>query len=132
MLIDADLRRLSLHRVLDLLREPGLTNLLIGDAEPRATVRPNVLPNHYFLPSGPFPPNPSELLSSKTMVRLIEEFERRYDHLIIDSPPVLVVTDSAILAAHTDGVVMVLRSGETEQRADARAHPGRTTKRARC
>ncbi len=121
LLIDADLRRPSLHRALDLLREPGLTNLLIGDAEPRETVRPNVLPNLDFLPSGPFPPNPSELLNSKTMVRLIEEFEGRYDHLIIDSPPVLAVTDSAILAVHTDGVVIVLRSGETEQRAAERA-----------
>jgi len=121
LLIDADLRRPSLHRALDLLREPGLTNLLIGDAEPRETVRPNVLPNLDFLPSGPFPPNPSELLNSKTMVRLIEEFEGRYDQVIIDSPPVLAVTDSAILSVHTDGVVIVLRSGEKEQRAAERA-----------
>ena len=121
LMIDADLRRPSLHRALDLLREPGLTNLLIGGAEPRETVRPNVLPNLDFLPSGPFPPNPSELLNSKTMVRLIEEFEGRYDQVIIDSPPVLAVTDAAILAVHTDGVVIVLRSGETEQRAAERA-----------
>ena len=121
LLIDADLRRPSLHRALDLLREPGLTNLLIGDAEPRETVRPNVLPNLDFLPSGPFPPNPSELLNSKTMARLIEEFEGRYDQVIIDSPPVLAVTDAAILALHTDGVVIVLRSGETEQRAAERS-----------
>lgn len=121
LLIDADLRRPSLHRALDLLREPGLTNLLIGDAEPRETVRPNVLPNLDFLPSGPFPPNPSELLNSKTMALLIEEFEGRYDQVIIDSPPVLAVTDAAILAVHTDGVVIVLRSGETEQRAAERS-----------
>ena len=75
LMIDSDLRRPSPHRPLDLLREPGLTNLLIGDAEPRETLRPNVLPNLDFLPSGPFPPNPYELLNSKTMARLIEEFE---------------------------------------------------------
>ena len=121
LMIDADLRRPSLHRALDLLREPGLTNLLIGDAKPRETIRPNVLPNLDFLPSGPFPPNPSELLSTNTMVRLIEEFEGRYDQVIIDSPPVLAVTDAAILAGHTDGVVIVLRSGETEQRAAERS-----------
>jgi succinoglycan biosynthesis transport protein ExoP len=103
------------------LREPGLTNLLVGDAKPRETIRPNVLPNLDFLPSGPFPPNPSELLNSKTMVRLIEEFEGRYDHVIIDSPPLLAVTDSAIMAVHTDGAVIVLRSGETEQRAAERS-----------
>ncbi len=121
LMIDADLRRPSLHRALDLLREPGLTNLLIGDAKSRETIRPNVLPNLDFLPSGPFPPNPSELLNSKAMVRLMEEFEGRYDQIIIDSPPLLAVTDSAILAVHTDGVVIFLRSGETEQRAAERS-----------
>ncbi len=80
-----------------------------------------MLPNLDFLPSGPFPPNPSELLNSKAMIRIIEEFEGRYDHVIIDSPPVLAVTDAAILAVHTDGAVVVLRSGETEQRAAERA-----------
>ncbi len=121
LLLDADLRRPSLHRALDVLREPGLTNLLIGDAEAREAVRPNVLPNLDFLPSGPFPPNPSELLNSKTMVRILEEFEGRYDQIIIDSPPLLAVTDAAILAVHTDGAVLVLRSGETEQRAAERS-----------
>lgn len=121
LVVDADLRRPSLHRALDVLREPGLTNLLIGDAEPRETVRPNVLPNLDFLPSGPFPPNPSELLNSKSMGRILEEFEGRYDQIVIDSPPVLAVTDAAVLAVHTDGVVLVLRSGETEQRTAERS-----------
>jgi len=121
LLIDSDLRRPSLHRALDLLREPGLTNLLIGDAEPRETVRPNVLPNLDFLPSGVFPPNPSELLNSKAMARVIEEFEGRYDFVVIDSPPLRAVTDAAILSVHTDGVVIVFRSGETEQRAAQRS-----------
>jgi capsular exopolysaccharide synthesis family protein len=121
LVIDADLRRPSLHRALDVLREPGLTNLLIGDAQPREAVRPNVLPNLDFLPSGPFPPNPSELLNSKAMARILEEFEGRYDQIVIDSPPVLAVTDAAVLAVHTDGAVLVLRSGETEQRTAERS-----------
>ncbi len=121
LVVDADLRRPSLHSALDVLREPGLTNLLIGDAEPRETIRPNVLPNLDFLPSGPFPPNPSELLNSKAMGRLIEELEQRYDQIVIDSPPVLAVTDAAVLAVHTDGPVLVLRSGETEQRTAERS-----------
>ena len=121
LLVDADLRRPSLHRALDVLREPGLTNLLIGDAELRETVRPSVLPNLDFLPSGPFPPNPSELLSSRQTVRLLEDLSGRYEQIVIDSPPVLAVTDAAVLAAHTDGVVLVLRSGETEQRAAERS-----------
>ena len=121
LLIDADLRRPALHRAMDILREPGLTNLLVGDAEAREAIRPNVLPNLDMLPSGPFPPNPSELLQSKNMKRLLEELEGRYSHVIIDTPPVLAVTDAAVLGAHTDGVVLVLRSGETEQRAAERA-----------
>ena len=94
---------------------------MIGDAEVREAIRPNVLPNLDLLPSGPFPPNPSELLNSKTMQRLLEEFEGKYSHVILDTPPILAVTDSAILGAHTDGVVLVMRSGETEQRAAERA-----------
>ncbi len=121
LLVDGDLRRPTLHRALDVLREPGLTNLLVGDAQLREAVRPNVLPNLDFLPSGPFPPNPSELLNSKAMAHLLEEVEGRYDQIVIDSPPVLAVTDAAILAVHADGVVLVLRSGETEQRTAERS-----------
>jgi capsular exopolysaccharide synthesis family protein len=121
LLLDADLRRPSLHRALDILREPGLTNLLVGDAELREAIRPNVLPNLDFLPSGPFPPNPSELLSSKAMKRLLEALEGKYGHIVLDSPPILAVTDSSVLGAHSDGVVVVLRSGETEQKAAERS-----------
>jgi tyrosine-protein kinase Etk/Wzc len=121
LLLDADLRRPSLHKALDILREPGLTNLLVGDAELREAIRPSVLPNLDFLPSGPFPPNPSELLNSKAMERLLEELEGKYTHIILDSPPILAVTDSSVLGAHADGVVVVLRSGETEQKAAERS-----------
>ena len=121
LLVDADIRRPALHRAMDVLREPGLTDLLIGDAAIREAVRPNVLPNLDVLPSGPFPPNPSELLNSKKMQQLLRDFEGTYNHIILDSPPILAVTDSAILGTHTDGLVLVLRSGETEQRAAERA-----------
>ena len=121
LLVDADIRRPALHRAMDVLREPGLTDLLIGDAAIREAVRPNVLPNLDVLPSGPFPPNPSELLNSKKMQQLLRDFEGTYNHIILDSPPILAVTDFAILGTHTDGLVLVLRSGETEQRAAERA-----------
>ena len=121
LLVDADVRRPALHKAMDILREPGLTNLLVGDADMREAIRPNVLPNLDVLPSGPFPPNPSELLNSKRMQQLLKDFEGTYTNVILDSPPILAVTDSAILGAHTDGMVLVLRSGETEQRAAERA-----------
>ncbi len=121
LLVDSDLRRPALHRSLDLLKEPGLSNLLVGEMELKEAVRPNVLPNLDFLPSGAFPPNPSELLNSNAMARLLEEFREKYAHVIIDSPPVLAVTDAALLSTHTDGVLMVLRSGQTEQKAAERS-----------
>ena len=121
LLVDADIRRPALHRAMDVLREPGLTNLLVGEADIREAVRPNVLPNLDVLPSGPFPSNPSEMLNSKKMKRLLKEFEGTYSHIILDSPPILAVTDSAMLGTHTDGMVLVLRSGDTEQRAAERA-----------
>jgi capsular exopolysaccharide synthesis family protein len=121
LLVDADIRRPALHRAMDILREPGLTDLLVGAADVRTAIRPNVLPNLDVLPSGPFPSNPSELLNSKKMQQLLRDFEGTYNHIILDSPPILAVTDSAILGTHTDGLVLVLRSGETEQRAAERA-----------
>lgn len=121
LLVDADLRRPTMHRSLDILREPGLTNLLVDDAEPREAVRPNVLPNLDVLTSGPFPPNPSELLNSRGMERLMSDFQAKYDHVILDCPPILAVTDASVLAGFVDGVVIVLRSGETEQRTAERA-----------
>jgi len=121
LVVDADLRRPSLHRAVDVLREPGLTSLLIGDTDLREAIRPSVLPHLDLLASGPFPPNPSGLLSSDAMGRLLENLERRYDRIVIDSPPVLAVTDAAVLAAHMDGAVLVLRSGQTEQRTAERS-----------
>ena len=74
-----------------------------------------------ILPSGPFPPDPSELLDSKAMKRLIDEIGDRYDQIVIDPPPLLAVTDTSIPAARADGVLLVIRSGETEQRAAERS-----------
>ncbi|MFW6200324.1 MAG: polysaccharide biosynthesis tyrosine autokinase, partial [Gemmatimonadota bacterium] len=121
LLIDADLRRPALHRALDLLREPGLTDLLVGNATMKEAVRPNVLPNLDILPSGPFPPNPSELLDSKSMKRLIADLRDKYEQIVIDSPPMLAVTDTSVLSTRADGVLLVMRSGETEQRAAERS-----------
>jgi capsular exopolysaccharide synthesis family protein len=121
LLMDADLRRPSLHRALDVLREPGLTNLLVGDADMRECIRPSVLPNLDLLTSGPFPPNPSELLNSRAMSRLLDDLRGKYAYVVVDAPPVLAVTDASILGGLVDGTLLVLRSGSTEQRAAERA-----------
>ena len=83
-------------------------------------IRTGILPNLDVIPSGPYPPNPSELVASQAMRRTLRVLEEKYDRVIVDSPPVLAVTDAASTAAYVDGVLLVLRSGKTEQRAAER------------
>ena len=121
LLVDADLRRPLVHRAFNLVQEPGLTDILVGTAVLREAVRPNVIPNLDVLPAGALPPNPSELLGSGAMSRLLEELRGTYETVIFDSPPTLAVTDAAVLSTSTDATIMVVRSGETEEGAAQRA-----------
>lgn len=121
LLVDADLRRPLVHRAFDLVQEPGLTDVLVGKAMLREAIRPNVIPKLDVLPAGALPPNPSELLGSEAMHRLLEQLRGQYDTIIFDSPPTLAVTDATVLGASSDGVILVLRAGETEELAAQRA-----------
>lgn len=127
LLIDADLRRPVLHRALDIPRDPGLTHLLIGSAGTDEVIHRDVIPNLDVIAAGPNPPNPAELVGSMVMSETLGSLERGYDRVIVDSPPVLAVTDAAGTASFVDGVLLVLRSGHTEQRAAERTaeHLGR-------
>ncbi|RME44962.1 MAG: polysaccharide biosynthesis tyrosine autokinase [Chloroflexi bacterium] len=122
LLIDTDLRAGNLHQVFGVPDRPGLTDLLLSNAVPDESMllKTEVL-NLYLLPSGPLPPTPSELLSSDRMVSLIEHFRGRVDVLLMDSPPVLAVTDAAILASLVDGVLLVIESGRTSKGEAQRA-----------
>ncbi len=117
LLIDADLRRGELHDAFDLLRSPGLSDLLAGELDQREAIRPAVRPGLDLLPAGKRPPNPSELLGSQAMAGLLAGWRDVYRWVLLDAPPVLAVTDAAVLAALTDGAVLVLRAGETDRRA---------------
>jgi capsular exopolysaccharide synthesis family protein len=117
LLVDADLRRPVVHRAFNLVQEPGLTDILVGSTTLREAARPNVVTNLDVLPAGALPPNPSELLGSAAMHRLLEQLRVEYDMVVFDSPPALAVTDSTVLGASTDGVIVVVRSGETEEAA---------------
>ena len=121
LLIDGDLRRPFIHRVFALVQEPGLTNVLVGTAKAREAVRPEVVPGLDVLPGGPVPPNPSELLGSAAMHALINDLRREYHYIIIDTPPTLPVTDASVVASNADAVILVLRSGDTEETAAQRA-----------
>lgn len=121
LLVDADLRRGILHEAFDLLRSPGLSDLLVGELDPREAIRPAVRPSLDLLPAGKRPPNPSELLGSQAMAKLLSAWREEYRWVLFDTPPVLAVTDAAVLAALVDGAVLVVKAGETDRRAGWRA-----------
>jgi len=120
LLVDGDLRRPVVHRTFQLIVEPGLTDILVGKATVRETVRTEIVPNLDVLPSGPRPPNPSELLGSNAMKQFIAEVRHDYDYIVMDTPPTLPVTDSTVIGAAADAMIIVLKSGETEEQAAQR------------
>ena len=112
LLIDADMRRSSLHKKLRTDNGDGLSNILAGMAKAEDCVR-KINDNLFFLPSGRIPPNPSELLGSPAFEKLIKSVSPSYNCVIIDTPPMNVVSDTLIAAPHTAGIVMVVRDGQT-------------------
>lgn len=120
LLVDADLRRGLLNNVFGVEREPGLTTILTGGCGIPDAIRELDLGESgtlSFLPSGPYPPNPAEVLGSQRMKALIETLEQRYDMIIMDCAPLTVVTDAAVLGTKADGVIMVARANITEKGA---------------
>ena len=91
----------------------GLSNILTGNAKMSDTIQATVQTNLFVLPAGLVPPHPSELLSSSLMQDLVKKWGEEYDHVLIDSPPVISVTDAVLLSVQTDAVVLIVRSGET-------------------
>ena len=118
LLIDADLRRPSIHKVFNIKPKVGLSTVLTGSSTPENTItHVPQLPNLYLLPAGPPPPHPAELLGSNLMKHLILQWREQYDHVIFDTPPALSVTDSILLSVDMDAVVLVIRSGNTTKAA---------------
>ncbi len=121
LLIDSDLRRPVLHSIFNLQRSPGLTNYLAGNVPWKEIVQPTPIENLTLLTCGVLPPNPSELLGSRKMKLLLDELKEKYDMILFDSPPVIAVTDAAVLSTLLDGVVLVSSSGTTSREALSRA-----------
>jgi non-specific protein-tyrosine kinase len=120
ILVDCDLRRPSLHIFFDLNSEPGLTNLVLGEtSEP--PLRMTGVDNLWLLPSGPKPPNPADLLGSKKLDQIIATLTNMADIVLFDAPPVIAVTDAAVLGAKLDGALLVINSGKTRRDHAARA-----------
>lgn len=107
------MRRPRVHNVFDIGRDIGVSNILAGSTEIEDAVVASGTSNLDVIPCGPIPPNPSEMIGSRRMLRLIEALRKDYNRIIVDSPPVTAVTDSVILAQVVDGVVLVVRAGDT-------------------
>jgi receptor protein-tyrosine kinase len=114
LLIDADFRRPSQHRIFGRIRNVGLSNLIVQNAhENEAITAVEDVPNLWLLTSGPTPPNPSELLGSARMLELMAKLRNYFTFVVVDTPPVNAVTDASILAAAANGTVLVVEQGRT-------------------
>lgn len=121
LLIDADLRKPTIYKLFQVSNLKGLTNVLAEGADYREFIKPTVVEGLDILPAGPNPPNPSELLGSDGMRELLDLAKNHYDLVILDTPPVLPVTDAAILASQVDGVVFITAHGQATFDAVARS-----------
>ncbi len=113
ILLDCDMRKPKMHKVFNMPRDRGISNLLVGKGNPESDIINTQISNLDIIPCGPIPPNPSEMLGSARMVSLLDALRKRYTRILIDSPPSTAVTDSVILSKSVDGVILVIRAGET-------------------
>ncbi len=123
LLVEGDMRRSGITQILSLKSEIGLSTILSQSTDPNAVILPIAdVPNLSVLPAGPVALHPSEMLASSRMRELIRGLEPDYDHIIIDTPPVLSVTDAALLSALADSTLLVIRAGMTSRAALRRVH----------
>ncbi len=121
LLIDADMRKPRVHTVFNKSQQPGLSNVLVGRAKFSESVLSTKVPGLWIVPAGAAPPNPSELLGSKRFADLMASLGQKFDWVIIDTPPVMAVTDSAVVAHLTTGVLFVVGADMTSRHAAQRA-----------
>lgn len=113
LLLDADFRKPTQHKIFGIEKRLGLSNVLAGESKLEEVIHHSVIPGLDILPCGPIPGNPSEILNSQMFADLLEHLSERYDHVLLDSPPILPVTDSRILAASCDVTLLALRAHRT-------------------
>lgn len=113
LLIDADMRKPVQHKTFKVKNSEGLSTLIIQKSDIEKSIKRNVTENLDLLPSGPMPPNPSELLTSEQFKKLLEEFSQNYDYVIIDTPPINVVSDAMVMQDQISGIMLVLRYAAT-------------------
>lgn len=122
LLLDADLRRPTIAAKMHLTKALGITNVLVSRMDVEEVIQTNdVMPGLDVISSGDIPPNPSELLGSNRMGKTIEQLRKKYDYIVVDLPPVTVVSDTLAISKYLDGVVVVVRSGISEKKMLAEA-----------
>ena len=121
LLVDADMRKPRVHTVFGRPQEPGLSNVLVGNAKASEAVQPATVSGLWVMPSGAHPPNPAELLGSKRFKDFMASLQQHFDWVIIDTPPVMAVTDASIVAHLATGVLFVVGSEMTSRHAARRA-----------
>ncbi len=117
LLIDADMRRPKVHELFGVSQEPGLSNVMVGDAKASETVKRTLTPNLWLMTAGKHPPNPAELLGSKRFKDFMASLGEHFDWVILDSPPVMAVTDASVIAHSATGVVFVVGAEMTSKGA---------------
>ncbi|HEY6402522.1 MAG TPA: polysaccharide biosynthesis tyrosine autokinase, partial [Blastocatellia bacterium] len=121
LLIDADLRRPAVHKAFKIPHDRGISNYLSSRTPLDDLIVKLPIPNLYALPCGPIPPNPAELISSDSMKELLRTLSGRFDHILIDSPPMVSVTDPVILSTMVDGSILVVQAGRSTRELARRA-----------
>jgi succinoglycan biosynthesis transport protein ExoP len=121
LVVDSDMRKPRVHAILGEENGAGLSNFLSGNAKLQSVIKKSDIPNLYYLPAGPIPPNPSELLGSKLFKATMQCLGEKFDHIVFDSPPVLGFADATILSASVDGIILVVQGGKTPRETLQRA-----------
>jgi len=132
LLMDCDLRNPKIHRILQLSNRNGVSSFLTDGSQPlQRLIAPTSIPDLFVLTSGHMPPNPSELIGSPMMKKCLVILSQHFDHILIDTPPLLAVTDGSIIANLVDGVILVIRGGDTTREAILRSKHLLSSARAR-
>ncbi len=121
LIIDADMRKPKVHKIFNYENGMGLSNFLSGHGDLESIVKESEVPNLFYIPCGPVPPNPSELLGANLFKNMLESLEARFDHILLDSPPVLGFADAIILSNSVNGVILTVLGGKTPRETLQRA-----------
>lgn len=115
IVLDADMRKPTMHHCFALSNRVGLSNILSGQVKLEDGIKETHIPGLFVIPSGTIPPNPTEILGSKRMEALLDELKSKFDLVLFDTPPALVVADAQITSSLCDGVVLVIDSGKVKR-----------------